>query len=164
MLPKLAPKPTPKAVDRKVAPAPTPAPTPTPVAAAPSPIAPATPGQTTPTAAPAAAPTVAESAPARPTLGISTPKGVTKLECGIVRPDYPSASRRRGETGTVVVNFVLGVDGKVERANIKKSSGYDRLDDAARTAVLDSSCKPYVENGQPIRVTKDQPFVFNLDE
>lgn len=98
----------------------------------------------------------------------STTAGVGRVsgesQCSIVRPDYPSASRRRGETGTVVVNFVLGVDGKVERANIKKSSGYDRLDDAARTAVLDSLCKPYVENGQRIRVTKDQPFVFNLDD
>lgn len=155
------PRPSPKPVVKNPAPAPTP---PMPVRDTPSqsvPTAPASP------AAPAPAPVAEPASPApspHSVVAQGAPKGVAKLDCQIVRPDYPVLSRRREETGTVIVNLVVGLDGKVERATIKKSSGYDRLDDAARNAALASTCRPYIENGQPIRVTADQPYVFNLSD
>jgi periplasmic protein TonB len=133
-------------------------PAPAPVTA---PDAPSTP-VTNPSPAPADA---AQSAPApRPVVAQGAPKGVAKLDCQIVAPEYPALSRRREETGTVVINLVLDTSGKVERATVKKSSGHDRLDDAARAAALSSACHPYVENGEPIRVSADQPYVFNLGD
>lgn len=167
--PRAAPKPTPKPLP-KPAPKPTPkaaAPAPAPVQDTPSSIAPA-PAATAPAAAANPSPTpanAAQTAPSpRPIVAQGAPKGVSKLDCQILTPEYPALSKRRDETGTVVVNLVVGADGKVERATIKKSSGYDRLDDAARTAALGSACRPYIENGQPIRVTADQPYVFNLGD
>ncbi|WP_323072461.1 energy transducer TonB [Mycetohabitans endofungorum] len=155
------PRPSPKPIVKNPAPAPTP---PMPVRDTPSQSVPTPPASP---AAPAPAPVAEPASPAPSSHSVvaqGAPKGVAKLDCQIVRPDYPALSRRREETGTVIVNLVVGLDGKVERATIKKSSGYDRLDAAARNAALASTCRPYIENGQPIRVTADQPYVFNLGD
>jgi protein TonB len=50
-------------------------------------------------------------------------------------PVYPPDARRRGEQGTVMMRVLVGADGAVVRAEISRSSGYRRLDDAALAAV-----------------------------
>ncbi|MCG1039588.1 energy transducer TonB [Mycetohabitans sp. B7] len=159
----VTPRPSPKPVVKNPTPVPTP---PMPVRDTPSqsaPTLPAPPAAPAPAPAPAAEPASPAPSP-RPAVAQGVPKGVAKLDCQIMRPDYPALSRRREETGTVIINLVIGPEGKVERATVKKSSGYDRLDAAARNAALASTCRPYIENGQPIRVTADQPYVFNLGD
>jgi len=156
--PKVQPRPTPR-----------PAPTPLPEAAAPSqheiaapepaPPAPPAPAQAAPAPAAAAAPAVG-----KPTMALSAPKNVAHLDCSIVTPDYPVLSRRRGESGTAFVKFVVGLTGKIENIELKKSSGYSRLDDAAVAAMRDSACKPYIENGEAVRATYTQPFTFGLTD
>jgi len=144
-----AAKPTPQPVAPSPAPSPTPAPAadPTPAPAAPAPAAPAaTPG------------------PARETMQVSAPKNVPTLQCNFVKPDYPSTSRRRGESGTAYVHFVVGVTGKIESIDLQKSSGYPRLDDAALDAMRSTTCRPYVENGQAIRAARTQPYSFGLTD
>ncbi|CAB3771682.1 energy transducer TonB [Paraburkholderia humisilvae] len=163
------PKPTPP-VHRekpKVQPRPTPVPKPTPLpeAAAPSQHEIAAP-EPAPPAPPAPAAPAEPAAPAagKPTLALSAPKSVSHLDCSITAPDYPALSRRRGESGTAFVRFVVGLTGKIENIELKKSSGFDRLDDAALSAMRSSSCQPYLENGQPIRATYTQPFEFGLKD
>lgn len=51
-------------------------------------------------------------------------------------------SRRLGESGTVIISVYFNSDGVPKRAEIFKSSGYDRLDQAAREAVLNSRVTP----------------------
>lgn len=46
-------------------------------------------------------------------------------------PEYPLVSRRLGEQGSVVLQVMVGVDGKVTEAKIVQSSGFPRLDQAA---------------------------------
>ncbi|MFC0399031.1 energy transducer TonB [Paraburkholderia rhizosphaerae] len=167
------PKPTPPVHHEKpkVQPRPThvvkstPAPTPLPEAAAPSQHEIAAP-EPAPPAPPAPAAPAEPAAPAagKPTLALSAPKSVSHLDCSITAPDYPALSRRRGESGTAYVRFVVGLTGKIENIELKKSSGFDRLDDAAMSAMRSSSCKPYLENGQPIRATYTQPFEFGLKD
>lgn len=144
-----AAKPTPQPVAQSPAPSPTlaPAADPTPAPAAPAP------------AAPAAAP-----GPARETMQVSAPKNVPTLQCNFVKPDYPSMSRRRGESGTAYVHFVVGVTGKIESIDLQKSSGYPRLDDAALDAMRSTTCRPYIENGQAIRAARTQPYSFGLTD
>ena len=101
---------------------------------------------------------------AKPTLALSAPKNVSHLDCKIVEPEYPALSRRRGESGTAFVRFVVGLTGKIENVELKKSSGFDRLDGAAMDALRSSTCKPYLENGEPIRATYTQPFEFGLKD
>ncbi|MBW8835782.1 energy transducer TonB [Paraburkholderia sp. SIMBA_055] len=163
------PTPTPPVHSKpKVQPKPTPKPTPAPLreAPAPSPVTVAPPEPAAP-AAPAAPPTpAAPAAPAigRQTMEISAPKNVSHLDCNIAKPDYPALSRRRGETGTAYVKFVVGLTGKLENIELKKSSGFSRLDDAALAAAHASACKPYLEDGQPIRAAYTQPYNFNLED
>ncbi|KVL33875.1 energy transducer TonB [Burkholderia sp. MSMB1835] len=154
--PKVEPKPVQKAAKptpQPVAPSPAPSPVPAPAAdPTPAPAAPAP-------AAPAATP-----APARETMQVSAPKNVPTLQCNFVKPDYPSMSRRRGESGTAYVHFVVGVTGKIESIDLQKSSGYPRLDDAALDAMRSTTCRPYVENGQAIRAARTQPYSFGLTD
>ncbi|HEY4803842.1 MAG TPA: energy transducer TonB [Paraburkholderia sp.] len=147
---------------------PKPRPTPLPVAEAPSQHAIESPAPAAPTppapAAPAPAAQSAAATDARPTMALTAPKNVSHLDCRIVQPDYPTLSRRRGETGTAFVHFVVGLTGKIENIELKKSSGYSRLDDAAVDAMRQSSCKPYLENGEAVRAAYTQPFDFSLHD
>ncbi|MPW21546.1 TonB family protein [Paraburkholderia sp. CNPSo 3157] len=165
----LPPKPVPaQKVKPKVQPRPTPKPLPTPLPvaqaspqraiAAPQPAPPAPPAPAAPAPEEPGAPAVG-----KPTMALSAPKDVSHLDCSIVQPDYPPLSRRRGETGTAMIHFVVGLTGRIENIELKRSSGYDRLDQAALDAMHSSSCKPYLENGEPIRAAYTQPFNFNLN-
>ncbi|WP_024902241.1 energy transducer TonB, partial [Robbsia andropogonis] len=148
--------PPPKPVMRK--PTPHPTSTPTPVAATPPepapPPTPATPAPTPPAPAPAPA----------PAIDPNVPKNVRHLTCAGTRPEYPALSSRRGETGTVVIQFVVDTHGKVESARVKTSSGYDRLDEAARQAALSSPCTPYMEGGTAVKAITERPYSFSLSD
>ncbi|HHY6932497.1 TPA: energy transducer TonB [Burkholderia ambifaria] len=158
--PRVKPQVEPKPVQKAAKPAPqpvaqSPAPSPTPAPAADPTPAPA---------APAAAAPAATPSPARETMQVSAPKNVPTLQCNFVKPDYPSMSRRRGESGTAYVHFVVGVTGKIESVELQKSSGYPRLDDAALDAMRSTTCRPYIENGQAIRAARTQPYNFGLTD
>jgi protein TonB len=163
-------KPTPPLprVNPKAAPRPAPAamasPQPLPEAAAPSPnaVAAAEPAPAAPAAPAATAP--AAQAIGRPTMTISAPKDISHLDCSIAKPDYPRSSQRRGESGTAYIRFVVGPTGSIDDIELKKSSGFGRLDDAALAAAHASTCRPYVENGAPLRVPTSVPFVFSLND
>jgi periplasmic protein TonB len=158
------PKPVPHVTRAK--PVVKPQPTPLPVADAPSQHSIEAPAAPTPPApaAPAPAPAAAAPEPGKPTMALNAPKNVSHLDCRIVQPDYPALSRRRGETGVAYVRFVVGLSGQIESIELKKSSGYGRLDDAALAAMHESSCKPYLEDGQPVRAAYTQPFDFSLSD
>jgi protein TonB len=69
-------------------------------------------------------------------------------------PVYPSESSRKRERGTVVLRVVVDVSGKPAQILIERSSGYARLDTAAREAVERALFHPYEVNGvaQPAQV------------
>ena len=50
-------------------------------------------------------------------------------------PQYPSMSRRLGETGRVLLRVFVSAAGRAERVEVKTSSRFERLDLAAREAV-----------------------------
>jgi protein TonB len=161
--PKPVPKPQPKP---KVKPKVEPKPTPMPVRETPSQIAAPAPDPTPPAPTPPAPAPAAPAAPAigKPTMDLAAPKNVARLSCNIAQPDYPAMSRRRGETGTSLVKLTVGITGKIENVTLQKSSGSQRLDDAALDAVRSSACSPYKENGEAIRATATVPFVFSLND
>ena len=47
------------------------------------------------------------------------------------KPAYPAMSKRLGEQGRVIVRVLIGLDGTAQKAEIRQSSGFDRLDQAA---------------------------------
>lgn len=77
-------------------------------------------------------------------------------------PAYPALSRRFGETGKVVLRVELDEQGLVAGARVETASGFERLDQAALTAVKSWRCNPPLRNGQPVRAVAKQPFHFVL--
>ncbi|WP_429456889.1 energy transducer TonB [Paraburkholderia sp. JPY465] len=164
---KPAPQPraqVPRSVEKPVpAPSPTRESTTQPVTqtAAPS----AAPQAAVPTTPTAAAPSTASAPAAHPAAPASTePRNVSHVDCSIPKPDYPDVAKRRGEHGTAIVRFVVGLTGHIETAQLQTSSGSTRLDDAALAAVHAGACQPYTENGTPVRAAYSQSFVFGLTE
>lgn len=73
---------------------------------------------------------------------------------------YPSACRRLGEQGRVVIGFVIQRDGRLADIRVVQSSGYQRLDNAARQAVERASpTSPlpasFPSNNWPVQVPVD---------
>ena len=63
--------------------------------------------------------------------------------------EYPAASKRLGEEGTVVLQFLIGEDGKVIESKVASSSGHARLDEAARSGLGSCQFKPGSVDGKP---------------
>lgn len=148
---KPTPAPTPKSITRPAEPVQPPSTAPVPAEpAAPAPAAPA------PSSAPPGPP-----APAVPAQPKTVTTGVEYLQPP--RPEYPALSRRMGEEGTVMLRILINERGRAERADIHKSSGVTRLDEAARQAALRAVFKPYTENGRPVPVYAILPISFQLD-
>jgi protein TonB len=78
-------------------------------------------------------------------------------------PEFPALSIRMNEQGKVVLRVELGEDGRIIHAEVKTSSGYRRLDEAALNAVKTWRCKPPVRNGATVRAVALQPFNFYLE-
>jgi protein TonB len=78
------------------------------------------------------------------------------------QPPYPALSRRLGESGTVIVRVLIGTDGRASEVRLQRSSGYDRLDDAALQAVRRWRWRPVVRNGAPQAMWFNQPVDFVL--
>lgn len=80
------------------------------------------------------------------------------------KPAYPSLSRRVGEEGVVILEFTIEADGQVSDARVKQSSGYPRLDEAARKG-LTTLCKfhPGTLDGKPERSTATIAYRWTLN-
>jgi protein TonB len=150
------PKPAQPAVRQPAAPAPQPVP-----AAAPSPNAPtvqAAPAAPAPTAAPAGPAVAAAPAPARVDLPSSDADYLNNP-----KPPYPPVSRRLGEQGKVVVRVFIGTDGSPQKAEIRQSSGFDRLDQVALATVLKWRYVPGKRGGVPEAMWFNVPINFVLE-
>lgn len=78
-------------------------------------------------------------------------------------PVYPRLSADLGEQGTVVVRMHIGPDGRVRSTEILTSSGYARLDSAAREAVARWRFTPAVRDGQAVESIFDLSLTFSLN-
>ena len=79
-------------------------------------------------------------------------------------PTYPASALRRGDSGTVVVQVVVGVSGEPLDARVIQRSGARDLDRAALEAVRGWRFQPAHNNGQPMQATLDIPFDFKPAE
>jgi protein TonB len=101
----------------------------------------------------------APAAPPRP--AVRTPPIIdAKHSCA--EPQYPSASRRLEEEGTVVLRFLIDVDGRVVKSEVESSSGHARLDDAARQALGRCQFKPGTVDGKPEQSWASLKYTWKL--
>lgn len=65
------------------------------------------------------------------------------------KPEYPAMAQRLGEEGTVVLKFLVGIDGAVVDSQVESSSGHPKLDEAARAALGGCRFKAGTVDGRP---------------
>jgi len=83
-------------------------------------------------------------------------------EKGNLPPGYPPLSAELGEQGEVVVHVVIGVDGSVIAADVMRTSGYPRLDQATVAALKKWHFTPAVQNGLAVPSEEVFPVRFRL--
>ena len=79
------------------------------------------------------------------------------------RPAYPPISKRLGEQGKVMVRVFIGTDGLAQKAEMKQSSGYERLDQVALNTVLKWHYVPGKRGGTPEAMWFVVPINFVLE-
>lgn len=121
----------------EVAPAPAPSPPAPPVAAAPPPAPPPTP---------------------------LVPPNFNAAYLSNPPPVYPAASRRLGEEGKVLVRVFVSSEGLPEKLELRSSSGYGRLDDAAMETIKRWKFVPARQGDKAIAAWVIVPIVFTLNQ
>ncbi|MBI1732734.1 MAG: energy transducer TonB [Gammaproteobacteria bacterium] len=120
-----------------------------------------------PAAAPATAITQVTSEKRAPAPPPPPPKAekvvVLPKSVKYTQPDYPSASRRLNEEGSVVLALLIGEDGKVAEAKVESPSGFPRLDEAAvKEALRRWTFKAGTEDGKPKAMWHRVKVTFRL--
>jgi len=77
-------------------------------------------------------------------------------------PAYPRSSRERGEAGLVVLRVLVSRDGLPLEIDLQRSSGFERLDEAALAAVRHWQFQPARQGGEAIAARVLVPISFNL--
>jgi protein TonB len=169
-------RPTPRPVARqrapvRVIPLPVPAPA-APAATAPTvpPLASPPPSDATRAAVSAASAALASELPVPPTSTASNtaPAAPPTISSGVEyvqppQPDYPAQSRRLGEQGRVLLRVLVNEQGRAQAVEVQQSSGFARLDAAAREAVLRARFRPHMADGKAVTVYAIVPISFRLD-
>lgn len=157
----IAAKPLPMPTVAPVFTAPPPPPEPAPL---PPPEAPPVPPAPTPPAPPAP---VAPPVPPAPAPAPAAPRQVVLTDSDWVRVpevEYPLASRRLKEEGTVVVRALIDTRGVPKQVVLQRSSGHTRLDQQALRAAMTARVKPRTENGVPFEFWIAMPLAFELED
>lgn len=164
--------PQPVARQQPTKPSPKPAPR-----AAPAPVAPATPKPAPPLASAITMPPVTTTAPttatAPPAAEVSAPAAPAPPRIDLPSssadylnnppPPYPPLSKRMGEQGQVVVRTRIEANGTASQAEIRTSSGFERLDRAALETVKRWRYVPGTRGGVPEAMWFNIPIRFVLD-
>jgi TonB family protein len=88
---------------------------------------------------------------------ISRPPALSKpQDC---RDNYPFFARVLGQEGTTELAFQVGADGTLSGVKVTKSSGSDRLDDAAVDCVSQWHYRPAIKDDQLV----DAPMTVKVD-
>lgn len=154
------------------APRPLPAPPPSPRRLAPTRARPSLPVLTAAAPAAAASFTVAlppenrtQEAPAAP-AAVAAPLVAARFDADYLqnpKPAYPMVSRRLGEEGRVVLRVRVSVQGLPLEIDIKQSSGFARLDEAARSAVEKWRFVPARRGDEALESSVLVPLTFKLE-
>lgn len=151
--PPLAPKPAPKTA--KLPPPPMPVAIRDPAPAPNAPTGVVEPQPPAPAVLAPVAPAPAPPAPPAPARLVEITQGETEY-IRPPRPAYPALSKRSGEAGVVIIAVYYSSTGHAKRAEVFKSSGFERLDRAARDAVMASQVTPFRRAG----VNEDTQFLL----
>jgi periplasmic protein TonB len=121
------------------------------------------------------APVAPVSAPSVPVAAVATPAAVSATAPVVkVQPStdaddlynpnkrYPRMSITMGEQGVVMVRILIGANGLPIKAELQKTSGFERLDQAALEFVMQSRYKPGTLNGVANEMWMGRTVTYNL--
>lgn len=77
-------------------------------------------------------------------------------------PRYPAQSKQHGEQGRVLLRVFVNAEGLVEQLTLRKSSGYERLDEAALDSVKQWRFAPAKRGQQAVSAWVVVPVSFSL--
>ncbi len=164
-----APAPVQQPVARKSVPTPPPAPRPVAVPErVPAPAAPAAVAQPQPAAPPVSTPMTAAPEPAPAAAPAPAPAARVELPTTSAdylqnpAPAYPRMSFKLGEEGTTIVRVLIGTDGRALDAQVAKSSGYTRLDQAAEATARSWRYVPGKRGGVPEAMWVNVPIKWEI--
>jgi len=78
-------------------------------------------------------------------------------------PAYPALSREQGEQGKVLLRAMINADGSVARLELRKTSGFERLDKAALETVRQWRFVPARRGGLVVPAWVVVPVSFTLE-
>jgi protein TonB len=78
-------------------------------------------------------------------------------------PVYPALARQNGEQGKVLVRVFVNENGKAEKVTLKKSSGYEQLDDSALETVKNWQFVPAHRGVEALSAWVVVPISFSLE-
>lgn len=144
-----------------------PAPSASEAPSAPESPAPADPADMTPPAPVATAPAAAPAAAAGTAIASEPATEPPRYDLAYLsnpKPAYPPRSIELGEQGTVVLQALIGADGRVKTVAVKTSSGFLRLDRAALDAVRRWKFQPSRRGDTPVEGVAIIPMPFALQD
>lgn len=83
---------------------------------------------------------------------------------GLNPPNYPADALAEGKEGTVVVRIDIDAQGAVTAAQVERSAGDPRLDNAALAAVKTWRFNPEIRNGKAVSSRVRVPIMFAAHE
>lgn len=79
------------------------------------------------------------------------------------KPSYPEDARLLEEEGTVNLKFLIDADGAVLRSEVAQTSGFFKLDEAAREALSKCKFRPAIINGKPTKSWAQIKYTWRLE-
>ena len=96
---------------------------------------------------------------------VKTPPSTQGRGARITQPEYPPASRRAGEAGTVTLQVYVLESGRAGEVKVAKSSGFEKLDEAAIKEVQRNwRFVPGKEDGKPVAMWHTFAVTFRLTD
>jgi protein TonB len=112
----------------------------------------------------AAPPPVAAAKPVERNV-VKTPPSTQGRGARITQPEYPPASRRAGEEGTVQLQVFVLESGRAGEVKVARSSGFPKLDEAAINEVKRNwRFVPGKEDGKPVDMWHTFAVTFRLTD
>jgi protein TonB len=109
-------------------------------------------------------------APPKPVAPRPAPQPAIRSAAGLdpnqtcTPPEYPEAAQDMEQTGTTIMQFLIGTDGAVISSRVAGSSGHDSLDDAAIRALPLCKFKPAIgADGKPQEAWTSIRYVWQLN-
>jgi periplasmic protein TonB len=117
--------------------------------------------------------TVSHPAPSRDVVEVTTSATVPTLSKSTnaqpryrenPEPQYPATAKRRRQEGSVLLEVSVNKNGSASKVEVKQSSGFSLLDEAALDAVRHWQFEPAKNNNEPVASSVEVPVAFKLSK